>query len=571
MLLSESLQALINSADDKIVKRGKEYYASQQIKKLTQSPDGRFAAEVRGSQGELYKVIVDTDPNGKVTDFSCSCPYDLGYICKHLVAVSIAIQNGKYKKVRVKSNSETNSISTAIQSADTDKLKAFVIEYAKRDRQFKTEVLLEFGKPDTHAELLQVKEQVREILSKYTHGGYIDYNDCNAICVEFDEILSLAEKRIYAGQAVPGFLVALHLLLVCVKLASTADSSSGALTDTMDYSLRVIDSACEAVYSSGSAQEQKKVYEKGVKEAQNKVFDSWGEWNYCLLRSCTRMVTNNNAAKLYAALDYLAGVYSKWSSYYLLDDKLTRLEIVRRLEGDEAAKGFIAENIELDEFRNIAVDTALQQADFALAEQLCIERLSREPNEHGVRVRQKEWLARLYEVYEKAGNTDKQIKTGEKLLLGGNLSYYEIIKTLYTEKGVWEQEYPLLRQRCSQSLPYYMYMDILKEENELRLLLEEVRRYPENSIFVYGKLLALEYPSDVYALMKAQIEEQAKEANHRKKYAKVCDSIWTFHEAGGKEEVAELIESLRQSFNRRPAMLDELTELKQRIAKSNQT
>ncbi len=564
----EQINQLLDSTDRKIVQRGEEYYKSKMIEELVLSPDGNFTAQVFGSEDEPYNILVEKNKSGEVLGFSCSCPYDMGDICKHLVAVFIAIKNGEYKKVKKakpKAKPEQD-IAAVIQSADEDALKMFVHQYANTDTRFKNELLVAFGKPNIEAEMSEIKELVRTAVRRNTYRGYIDYSGCNSMCKDFDEILSLAEKRLHQGHALISFSIALHVLLTSVKLASTADSSSGALTDTIDYALKLIDNCCEALSDYGNEEEQKFAYDKCVKEAQNKVFEGWGEWNYDMLRSCTRFVTHKNVDKLYSALDHLAKSYKSWNSYYIIDDKLTRLQAIHRLEGEEAADNYIEENIEIDQFRTIAVNKALGKRDFATAERLCLERLRREPNEHGVRVRHEEWLQKLFNVHEITGNIEEQINIADQLLMLKNFSYYNILKSLLAVKGTWEQEYPDLIRRCAEALPYNMYMEILKMENEHRLLFEEVKKFPA-MVFRYGKLLAQNYQADIYKIFKAQIEKQVNEATDRKKYANVCDSLNILFEAGGIDETVSLIADFRQKYNRRPAMLDELARLERKLAK----
>jgi uncharacterized Zn finger protein len=63
--------------------RGLEYYNSGQVQNLIVSGNG-IRAEVQGLY--LYKVEIKIN-NGNITSVSCSCPYDFGGFCKHIVAV----------------------------------------------------------------------------------------------------------------------------------------------------------------------------------------------------------------------------------------------------------------------------------------------------------------------------------------------------------------------------------------------------------------------------------------------------------------------------------------------------
>lgn len=362
--LTQSLNDLIHSTDDKIIERGREYYRGGYIENLTLSPDGRFAAEVSGSQGEIYRVFI-TIENDAFVDFGCDCPYDWSDVCKHIVAVCLAIQNGSYKKTRKPAQKNDLDTRSVISNIPSEKLKEFVIKYAENDIQFKNELFLNFAKPEVDLVIDELKERVRAAMSGRTHYGYIDYSDCNYICNEFDKILEQADARIDQGHPAIAFSMAMLILLKSANMASSADSSSGALTGTINYSLDIIDKCCE---SAEAETDKKLIFDKCVKEAKNKIFDGWDEWAYAILRSGARFVTEKNLRKI--------------------EDTLSVLR-------------------------------------------------------------------------------EKQIGIAQKLFVHQHdLKFYPVLKSLLTEQGIWEQEYPILRQRCADHLPYHVYMEFLKQKKK---------------------------------------------------------------------------------------------------------
>ena len=77
------------------------------------------------------------------------------------------------------------------------------------------------------------------------------------------------------------------------------------------------------------------------------------------------------------------------------------------------------------------------------------------------------------------------------------------------------------------------------------------------------------YRKEIFDLCAAVIREQAKRFNNRKEYQKLCASIESLADLGGYAEAQALIVELRQSYPRRPALLDELGNTKQTILKSS--
>ncbi|GIK38245.1 MAG: hypothetical protein BroJett011_20780 [Chloroflexota bacterium] len=65
--------------------RGRDYYESGAVVDLQQRDD-TLLAQVEGSSYEPYEVTIKLE-NGELVDAECTCPYDWGGFCKHIVAV----------------------------------------------------------------------------------------------------------------------------------------------------------------------------------------------------------------------------------------------------------------------------------------------------------------------------------------------------------------------------------------------------------------------------------------------------------------------------------------------------
>ena len=68
--------------------RGEDYYTDGSVLSLVRRGD-QLHAEVQGSGYQPYTVTVELDGD-EITDAGCSCPYDWGGWCKHIVAALLA-------------------------------------------------------------------------------------------------------------------------------------------------------------------------------------------------------------------------------------------------------------------------------------------------------------------------------------------------------------------------------------------------------------------------------------------------------------------------------------------------
>ena len=83
MFTREYLQSLATAT---VFSRGKDYFRSKSVGRITRAGD-QFTAKVHGSYP--YKVQLTLRPGG--AKLKCNCPYDFDGICKHAVALGLAV------------------------------------------------------------------------------------------------------------------------------------------------------------------------------------------------------------------------------------------------------------------------------------------------------------------------------------------------------------------------------------------------------------------------------------------------------------------------------------------------
>ena len=104
--------------------RGRDYYESRMVESAIQRGN-RLFAEVLGSEWEPYRVGVALQEN----DFSasCTCPYDWGGYCKHVVAALLTFIHDR-DRVTVRAPTED-----LLSKLDAGELKALVIRMVESD------------------------------------------------------------------------------------------------------------------------------------------------------------------------------------------------------------------------------------------------------------------------------------------------------------------------------------------------------------------------------------------------------------------------------------------------------
>ena len=80
-----TLEEVLLSAERRIHERGRELFSAGAVSKATRAAD-LIQARVAGSSTHPYRVTIDLGAG----QWSCTCPYDFGAVCKHVYAVALA-------------------------------------------------------------------------------------------------------------------------------------------------------------------------------------------------------------------------------------------------------------------------------------------------------------------------------------------------------------------------------------------------------------------------------------------------------------------------------------------------
>ena len=130
-----------NFIEDKILQRGADYVYS--IEEVDQVDIGEFSASVEGTSE--YNVYVKLDvEDGDIEEHECDCPYDWGDVCKHIVAVLYHIRQNKLHQ-KGQNGTVASQLRLVVEDMSVEELRDFVLTYAKRDREFREDLISEFG------------------------------------------------------------------------------------------------------------------------------------------------------------------------------------------------------------------------------------------------------------------------------------------------------------------------------------------------------------------------------------------------------------------------------------------
>jgi uncharacterized Zn finger protein len=166
-----SLQNFESQIDEVILDRGLSYWENGNVVELEQTGKGKFEAIVSGN--EDYEVNI-TLANDNVLDFNCTCPYDMGPVCKHIVAVLFALQKGNLQGIKeLKTKNKNNGKISQKQALkkqfenillrlDKNELAGWIRTWAEKDEKFRNYFIARFS---NNKEKIDIEKYAR-ILAK---------------------------------------------------------------------------------------------------------------------------------------------------------------------------------------------------------------------------------------------------------------------------------------------------------------------------------------------------------------------------------------------------------------------
>ncbi|MBM3126987.1 MAG: hypothetical protein FJZ87_18275, partial [Chloroflexi bacterium] len=223
--------------------RGREYYRSNAISETYRQEDVLFG-ECEGSSAPYYHIRVELDQSG-IRSATCTCEYDWGGICKHLVAFLLTCIHDPDQFT------ERASIPDLLAGLDREALLSILVRLADKDPSLydwlesqahltQTQVSgpgMGKGQKKRHTQVSaqNYKRQIKNIL----HGmdGYSSserYWGLHGMVKELEEIADTARQFLESGDAESALTILTTLLEEVASEYEYFDDSDGDLGSFLD-------------------------------------------------------------------------------------------------------------------------------------------------------------------------------------------------------------------------------------------------------------------------------------------------------------------------------------------------
>ena len=212
--------------DETILERGLQYFKKGLVSEPELISQGEFEFRVDGTETYTVKLKLY---NNEVYEFACTCPYDFGPVCKHVVATIFYLQkdelNLEVKEKSKKKNKSKSSKKTLVEQVDeileimtSDELKDYIREECASDRSFRQLFLAKQAYRVIPESKELYKKQLKAVLQEAKgRKGYIDYYEARNVGNHVYDMLDNAERMLEDGNVLNAMYMAMAMVEEMVK------------------------------------------------------------------------------------------------------------------------------------------------------------------------------------------------------------------------------------------------------------------------------------------------------------------------------------------------------------------
>ena len=557
--------------EETILQRGYQYFKKGLVNEPEEIGHGEYEAIVEGTNQYTVQVSIKNDV---ITEYVCSCPYDMGPICKHVVAVIFLLQQnelnlnvkakknkGEVKKIK-KKKTVSEQVDELLEKLSHDNLKDYIKEQCVKDSSFRQLFLANFAYlviPESQA--LYAK-QIHAILSTSAdRDGFIGYSEARFAGNAVYDLVQRAEKLVEMSNYQTAMFMACAVLEEMTEALQYADDSNGDIGGCIDPAVEVLSAIADKPLTEELRNE---LFNYCIASFKKEIFKGW-DWHFSMLDLATSLIKNSEEAKqIHLLLDNIKPSDSDWNWDFKSAQRI-RLELISKMEGDEKATQFMEQNIANSDFRKKTIETAISKKDYNKVITLA---------EEGIRLDDEkkpglanDWRDYLLKVYTSQNDTDNIIKQARYLFLNANRekkAYYFLMKkhvrienwdnfvkliiTDITNKNRWV-DYSFIAQIYIWEKSWDKLFDIVKKNASL------------DKLDSYEKYLMKDYAEEITDLYQTAILNYMVNNMGRDHYKNTCRYLRKMIKIGAREKANFVIEQLKVLYPKRKALMEELQKV----------
>ncbi len=556
--------------DETILKRGFQYFKKGLVNEPEEIAPGEYEAIVEGT--EPYTVQL-TIKNEVITEHVCSCPYDMGPVCKHVVAVIFyLLQNDLDLKVKTPKNSgeekKTQKKKTVAEQVDEmlekvshDDLKVYIKEQCAKDQSFRQLFFANFAYlviPDSKE--LYAK-QIKAVLKAASRSGYIEYSEIQAVGGVVNEMVTRAEQLVESSNFRTAMYIACAAIEEMSKALEYVDDSSGEFSGAVESSVEILNTIAEKSLPEDLRKELLNYCANSFKAQTFKSYD----WHFSMLSITILLVTTPEEIKfIHELIDSVKPSGKDWDWNYNQARKL-KLELIRKTESAEKATIYLEQNINNSDFRKELIETAISKKDYHKAVSMAEDGIKQDDNDKpGLAA---DWRNYLLKVYVNLNDKENIIKLARHLFVNARREsnvYYTLLKK-YVNDDEWEDfvnKLVLSITNKDRRVDYSSIAQLYIWEESWDRLFEIVRKNSSLQwLETYEKYLDKDYANEIADMYQKALLDYMVNNMGRDHYQTVCRYLRKMIKMGARDKSNYVIQQLKTLYPKRKALMEELQKV----------
>lgn len=554
--------------DETILKRGLSYFKKGHVHELIEVSLGEYEAIVEGS--ENYSVQL-TIKNGIITENVCDCPYDMGPVCKHVVAVIFYLQqnelelNKKSKRARKDQNNKPTKRKTVAQQVDEllekashDELKQYVREKALANAPFRNLFLSSFAQHNSdESKELYVKQLKSIIKTASDRYGFIDWSASKFVGNAVDNLLESAQKQINNRNYKSAVFISTAVMEQMTEALQYSDDSNGDIGGSIDAAYEMLHNIAQQQLSE---EIRKLIIEYCFTSFDKQIFSDW-DWHIGVLRLAALLLkTEDETERIFKQIDK-----AQKSDYQIEEAQSIKYNILLKTKGEIAAEKYLEQNITNSNLRREAIQKALNKKNYDKAISLAKDGVNYDLEDRPGLA--KEWYDWLLKIAQAQTDTEKIIDYARLLFVDNfrnEQDYYQILKQ-HVKPEKWTEFVEAVIQDIATKKRWpdtSMIANIFIKEEWWSRLWELVKKSPDlNTIEYYEKYLSKQYTAEIVELYANGILKYMKNSMGRDHYQNACRYIRRIIKLGARDKANEIISFLRAEYPKRKALMEELNKV----------
>ena len=548
--------------DERILKRGLSYYKGGAITDFSEISNGEYEAIVSGT--EEYTVQLEIS-NNTITEHNCDCPYDMGAVCKHVVAVIFHLQQDELElnqpnftiQKKKKTKSVSQQVKELLKEISHSELIEFVQENSKKDKKFRNYFLASFGHLSQNQSKEFYQKQIHSILqSAAGRDGWIGWSDMKYVVNTTEPFLENAEKYLVNNNFENVFFISTALLEEMTEAFQYGDDSNGDLGYFIESAMELLSKLTQEKLPKALKEE---IFEYCISSFNQKLFDGW-DWHIGMLRiACELIEKESDADIILSCLDTINGEYERERAQSF------KLDLLRKFKSEKEVEKYINKHISNSSIRTKEIEKAFKNKDFERVVNLSKDGIKCDEKDKPGLV--KVWYNWLLKVAQSQKDTPKIIEYSRFLFIDNfhpEQDYYQILKDNIEDEN-W---HPFLEEIIKEITPKqrWTYTELIrkiyiKEELWNRLFLMLKQNLSMENIQQNEQYLSKDYSSELIELYSERIINYVEKYIGRSHYQTACRYLRRMKKLGGNDKVNELIELFRKQYPQRRALIDELTRV----------